>query len=209
MYRLLIESEQKCLICHKDLSNGCDILTYFSNNDIICCKCRKKLVSYSCIVEVKYLRLKALYKINDYFWSLIIRYKEKYDEALAGIFIHPFLKDLKKQYQGYTIIGVPSSLTKIKERGFNHLEMMFKALELPYYDLFEKDNYLQKKQNKFRRDEISNHIRLLDHQRIATPILLVDDVVTTGSSILCCYELLVNYGYQVEVLVIGSPDRIF
>jgi competence protein ComFC len=147
------------------------------------------------------LRVKALYQYNDFYHRLIVQYKEYGDEALCDVVVYPFIKKLQKRYRGYTAVGVPSSLSKYNERGFSHVELMFRKLALDYREVFYKDEFIQKQQSYRTRKEISKHISLERELNLKGPILLVDDLVTTGATLLACYSLLRELGYEVEALV--------
>ena len=87
------------MICDNSLDYGLDLRHFLTNSDIVCCNCRKMLVECRRIVVLADLRVKALYKYNEFYQKLIIRYKEYGDEALADIVVYPFTKKLHKQYQ--------------------------------------------------------------------------------------------------------------
>jgi len=159
------------------------------------------LVECRRIVVLAGLEIRSLYQYNEFYRKLLIQYKEFGDEALKDVVIYPFVNKLRKQYNGYTLIGVPSSLSKYKMRGFSHVKKMFELLALDYREVFYKDEFIQKQQRYCTRKEISKHITLVDEEELKSPILLVDDLVTTGSTLLACFRLLSEKGYRVKALV--------
>jgi predicted amidophosphoribosyltransferase len=166
------------------------------------------LVECKRIVMLADLKVRALYQYNEFYQKIIVQYKEFGDEALADIIIYPQKNKLHKQYQGYTVVGVPSSKSKYEQRGFSHVEKMFRLLGLEYREIFSKDEFIQKQQIYRNRSAIAKHITLPIDPKIKGPILLVDDLVTTGASLLTCYHLLSASGYQVDALVAAVSTKL-
>ena len=128
----------RCIYCDNDLENGKSLISLLCFEDELCGNCRKqlKLIKHHFIIgKVKGL---ALYDYDSIFKSLLLQYKECYDEALQDVFLYHLNTYLSIKYHGYTMVFMPSSENKIKDRGFNHLEQIFKDVKL------EKVNCLHK-----------------------------------------------------------------
>lgn len=163
------------------------------------------------MVYLKDLKCRILYEYNDAFSALLIQYKELCDEALYPVFLSPDAEKLQRRYRGYTLVCPPSSFKKRRERGFDHVEKMFSVLSLPILSPFYKvDDFSQKKGGKIARQHVGTHIRLQqDAQLPESPILLIDDVVTSGNTLLSCYELLKKEGREIEALCVSGSHTYF
>lgn len=149
-----------------------------------------------------------LYEYNDTFSRWLIQYKELYDEAISSVFIHPFIKEINRKYKGYTLVGIPSTQQKIKQRGFNHLKKMLEPLSLGYCSLFIKEDVTeQKKSSLIHRLSVSQYIYRNNTEIPQTPLLLVDDTITTGASLSACHQLLKDHPYTIQALVFSGNMR--
>lgn len=200
---------ETCIVCFEAVANHQTWEDWFFHRDCICGKCRAMFVSVGYTVEMQGLFIYILYHYQEELENLLFQYKDGRDVALAPIFFYHDIQQLLKRYQGYTLVGMPSSIDKIKERGFAHLPNMLKGLSMPYCDLFEKDeNYKQSLQHALQRKNIVDHMRKRKDVEIPnTPILLVDDVCTTGSTLACAYHLLRGHTMKVEALVLCAHDQ--
>jgi len=110
------------------------------------------------------------------------------------------------------IIPVPLHVKKLKKRGYNQSECF--AIGLSKVTLISVQNNVlyrhefsdtQTKKSRFNRwQNVSNIFNLKNSEKIkGMHILLVDDVITTGSTIEACAQVFNNYGCMVSVLSIA------
>ncbi len=111
------------------------------------------------------------------------------------------------------IIPVPLHPNKLKSRGYNQSECIGKGLscilEKPMNttSLFRiRENTTQTKKNVFERYENTDGIFLLHNMNILTGkhVLLVDDVLTTGSTLEACVRALLEAeGVKVSIFTLA------
>lgn len=196
---------KRCLICFEDVYEKTSLLQYFQKEDLLCGKCAAQLILYSQPLQLADMKLKACYLYNTFLESLFFQFKEGRDVALKEIFLRHFVKWMEKEYKDYTLVYMPSSYAKNEERGFFALALLYEQVKLNKVELFEKvDEIKQSKQNMVARKQIANHIRMKKNApKIETKVLLIDDVCTSGSTLLSARTLLRNHPYEVAAFVIS------
>jgi len=176
----------------------------FTKQDNLCADCRRKLIPFKKTTQVKGLSVYALYLYDDFMEECMFQIKEKKDQTLASIFLYPYRSKLRKLLKNKVITAVPSSDQKTNERGFHALEKMFKPIGYPIHHVFTKDDIKQSTLNSSQRSDISKHIHLVNPSMlIGQDVILIDDVCTTGSSLLACTNALRPYVASINILVIA------
>ena len=202
--------ENICPVCFAEKSRNQTLENWFWNRDILCGSCRSLFIPAEGFFSLGELRVFALYHYEEQIENLLYQYKENRDVALADSFFWLHAHQITRRYRGYTMVGMPSSADKTAERGFHHLKRMLEVVRLPYADLFEKDNaYKQSLKNGAERFEIASHMRLKKDAVIPdTPLLLIDDVCTTGATLKQAYRLLEKHTMVMEALVLSVHEKI-
>lgn len=110
------------------------------------------------------------------------------------------------------IIPVPLHQKRLRERGFNQVELLARTLsryfELPVTPALERTRPTQP-QFDLKREERFNNVkgafRVIDPKAVYNKkVLLLDDIYTTGSTISECGRVLKNAGARrVEVLTLA------
>ena len=178
-------------ICDKALCRKCEInLEKFKNVEI------------EIIQGKNFKELISLFNYQGEVRSNILNYKFKEKSYMAKTFTKFLINDKKlfekiKTYD--TIVPVPISKERMKERGYNQSLIIAKELN-KYLKLEIAENSLIKiknviEQSKLNKEERQNNIidayeiknkQILENKKI----LLIDDIYTTGSTVNECSRML-------------------
>lgn len=176
-------------------------------------------------------RCKGKYTIDGYFAALNYKgvlkrliYQFKYSPyltdlqtVLGDLLYERFIQDelFMKALQGNPVfIPIPLSQTKLRKRGYNHAEILAKNLGKKFG--FDVQNVLKrvketKPQYGLKREERIRNIRdafgMKNIQKTKSKVaLLVDDIVTTGSTLVEAANVLKRNGFEKVYGIILAQD---
>lgn len=143
-----------------------------------------------------------------------LKYKNRQD---IGTFLAQWFGHELKEQNVYDsvdcIIPVPIHPKKLKRRGYNQIssfcKTLGKLLEIPCEEellIKVSDNSSQTFKSRFERyKDIQTNFKLTDTVFLENKhVLLIDDVITTGATIVsCCEELLKTENIKISVLSIA------
>lgn len=156
-------------------------------------KCQSRLNYKPQTVCLDGVKVRSLYVYDSEFSRLLIQYKENLDIELRFVF-KELIRELKIRNKQKVVM--PSSVDKLAYRGFNHVKEIFGQDCLdPFIKVSEhKQVGLSRKE----REKVSFHLK----QEVKGKVILLDDVITTGSTLKEAIRLLRPH-CQIECFTIA------
>lgn len=150
--------------------------------------------------------------VTELIWQ--IKYKKnRHAIEIAGYSLY---QALAKKYSGsVTLIPIPISKKRRRERGYNQCELLVdEIIRLDADKIFKKDynllirsKHIERQTLKGREERIENSKNIFEvvkNEEFNQKIILIDDVTTTGSTLKEAIETLADAGYtEIEALTVA------
>lgn len=186
-----------CKTCH-------DLLTVISGAR--CSRCSRKSDRLKCTDCIKWeqfptkdtLRYNySIYQYNECMQEIIMKWKYRGDYELGYIFKNAvrthFRKMMLTAAKTHLAIPVPLSIERYSERGFNQAEMLARFLPIPMAAYLQRvTSEVQAKKTRRERMGSANPFQL--KKPINKPVILVDDIYTTGTTLRHAAKVLLEHG---------------
>jgi len=172
-----------------------------------CAKCGKPLISEveTCLscrnTEHSYNRLWTLFPYTGKYRKLLTAYKFGKKLSVADFFAEKITELIKNEplLENTVIVPVPPRPGKIKEAGWDQVDYLVKRLkeylpEASVSRLLKRDkSKVQKQLNRSQRlENLKGRIRIIGNA--PDTVLIIDDVITTGSTMEVCTNVLKEGG---------------
>ncbi|HWL24562.1 MAG TPA: phosphoribosyltransferase family protein [Ureibacillus sp.] len=188
-----------CLLCDAPLNEQVTWKSLLGNDypKTICSECENEFESVTDRIdqsEVDSIEVLSLYQYNDKMKDYLHRYKFMHDVVLAKVFRNQIRQNLYKRRK--TIVPIPIHPDKLKDRTFAHIDELLKAADIQFHHYLEKIT-IESQAEKSREERIntSQLFELKPNVNVNNKeILLVDDIVTTGTTIGHAQKILMQNG---------------
>lgn len=175
----------------------------------ICTNCLRKLKPYLIEFKVNGVHGSAVYVYDDMVKNMIFQYKACHDYELNKVFLNHIRNDLRILYFWYHIVPMPSYFEEDIARGFNHVEEIFKNLNLPMLKVLKKNKRHKQSDLSYEERKSIKEVLEIENGELLTGknILLVDDICTTGASLSAAVDLIRKYKPKnIEIFVVAKRE---
>ncbi|WP_174614280.1 ComF family protein [Virgibacillus ihumii] len=128
----------------------------------------------------------SIFQYNDLMQEMIARWKYRGDYCFAEAFHKQFRKGFQQKFsflsKNAVAVPIPLSPERLMERGFNQADLLARFLPLETKEALSRVHG-EKQSKKTRHERISavNPFRIL--KPVDNPVVLIDDIYTTGTTI--------------------------
>ena len=187
---LKLPEERKCDICGK----------FLISETGTCLPCRNREDKKS---KHSYNRLWTLYPYTGKYRKLLAAYKFKKNLSLANILAKKIMEIIKENpvFNDAVIVPVPPRPGKIKDTGWDQVNHLIKCLK-KLSKFYRINKCLKRKKSKIqkqltRTERIENlKGRIYLNGTAPKTALIIDDVITTGSTMEVCSQVLKENGTE-------------
>lgn len=205
MYKTYLKGKYRCAVCFEPKLNQKGIYDLILVSPFLCIECNIRCKKK--IVDLNNLKVETYYEYSGNFRNALLQYKENNDRFLAPIFLHPILLDFKIRFRNHIFICAPSRYESLQKRGFEHLELMLEIYGFKTLKLFNNYSPFDQTQVK-NRNSIAQYIKLNDTKLYTDQkYVLFDDVVSSGSTLAACAELLTCIVDNLTIIALASVKK--
>ncbi len=200
----------ECLICGDNLDKEYHLVRILKPLPI-CHQCILKFELLNLDISFYNHPLHILYYYNDFFKTVLFQYKGLYDYALKDAFLCLFQDELIRKYNDYEIVVAPSSVEDNEIRGFAPIQSIAQCIfSHVFTGLYKKEKYKQSDLRYEERKTVKNKIGINNGDMLkGKKVLILDDVMTSGSTLLTCLSLVLQQEpYLVELLVLSTKKSV-
>lgn len=192
-----------CLFCDQIIQQPSSFTQFlFGIASVYCCKKCEEQIEYTSDSH-------AIYFYNSFMQDVLHQFKFLKDIRVADF----FAKALKKKVRGMEydlIIPIPMHVEMEKKRTFSPVEVVLQQAKLPFQSVLEKTTMSQQSKKTYeQRINSSSLFKSLPQVDVTQQkILLIDDLITTGTTIKHAKTILLELGAKsVEEVIFISGKK--
>lgn len=143
---------------------------------------------------------RSIYTYNDFMKGVIANWKYRGDYMIVYVFAHIFRQKFMQYYKELLkqaiITPIPLSTERLRERRFNQAEALGQLLNTNQSQQLLIRTHTEKQSKKSRRERLQskNPFIINTSKRIKQPVILIDDIYTTGTTLNQAATVLINKG---------------
>lgn len=206
--KLFPKFETKTKVCRLCFKNINELSFHYLGhaNLTICQKCQDQFHTLFETTNLHGTKVLTLYEYNEFMRENLYKLKACGDVEISSGFLSYHLPYLRARFRNYLVIPAPSHREHDEKRGFNHVEEIFKSVGKKMCKaIIKTQNRKQSDLSALERSRISEILQWdktvdIEHEKI----LLVDDVMTTGSTIEACLSLIKQHAPKSIVVLVLS-----
>lgn len=138
----------------------------------------------------------SIYKYNSFLKDIISRWKYRGDYILADMFKSIVIKQFNKKFaqkKDALIVPIPLSDNRLQERGFNQATQLASFITSTISNVLIR-THAEKQAKKSRQERLSRENPFTCEVAIDLPVILIDDIYTTGATVYAAAETLKKCG---------------
>lgn len=142
---------------------------------------------------------RALYVYDEAFADWMERYKFRGAYHLRHTFA-PALRDFFPSFKEGIVVPIPLAPERRESRGFNQVSGFLEAADIAYVELLEKKVHTKAQSSKTKKERMALpqvFTATADARYLNQKIILVDDIYTTGQTLVQAQKALMAKGYTV------------
>lgn len=138
----------------------------------------------------------SVYTYSSFMQDIIAKWKYRGDYELGTVFEESYTTYFQKAFasiKNAVIIPIPLSMERLQERCFNQAEMLASFLSLKKMNILSR-THGEKQSKKSRNERIYSENPFILQEKLNNPVILVDDIYTTGTTLRHAAKLLKDAG---------------
>jgi len=139
----------------------------------------------------------SIFTYNEQMQAMVTRWKYRGDYHLTNAFKETMIQSFNKVFsflsKNVWIVPIPLSEERLLERGFNQAKVLAACLPAENKDILTRI-HSEKQSKKTRSERLSADNPFVAAKKVNKPVILVDDIYTTGTTLRHAATLLKEQG---------------